>query len=455
MDDTDTEEGGKFVDHLSEELIIPQSMNGMLASKEAKGQYQPADHVAINNMPTNRNHKSVLKSFAGQQQTVKRCEWIEMAVRRDQDGNHTEEEEKIVESQLTNERNHKAQSVPNLNFVIPLRYNTTRPHSLLIDGLPDVDYPTNNDSTLQPPYQPTMSREGPEFQRLPGRGGISSLTNSQSIDHDTRRNSSCSQSVDEETSPEPSGFSKDLRSPRLHRRRPIIHKGSFPHSVQRSVESWAVSNNSSSNSDSDYSLNLKRNSFPSSQSSDSPRVFKLGSLKPNQGMFWHMNDRVSPDPQTLSDPELADPNYMKVMKTQRSASIPNIIIEGEHGFHLHHSRAYTLPQEQDTAFHISERYPNGQNSPLAGLLERAKERVKDRDAIKRGRDVKMANLWSRHLSPSPTISTTPSPLPSDGDRDTDWEEEVKLMRHRAPTVSKGWKEQLVDGDENDNESRYV
>ncbi|KAG7216993.1 hypothetical protein INR49_001647 [Caranx melampygus] len=151
------------------------------------------------------------------------------------------------------------------------------------------------------------------------------------------------------------------------------------HQAKRSVESWAVSNNS----DSDYSLNLKKNSLPCSQSSDSHRVLKLGSLKPNQ-----------------------------------------------------------------------ERHPNGQNSPLAGLLERAKERVKDRDGIKRGRDVKVANLWSRHLSPSPTFSTTPSPLPSDGDKDTDWEEEVKLMRHRAPTVSKGWKEQLVDGDENDNDSSY-
>ncbi|KAG8009973.1 hypothetical protein GBF38_014091 [Nibea albiflora] len=61
----------------------------------------------------------------------------------------------------------------------------------------------------------------------------------------------------------------------------------------------------------------------------------------------------------------------------------------------------------------------------------------------------MANLKSRYHPPSPSFSTTPSPSPSDGDRDTEWDEEVELMRHRALTVSRGWKEQLVDGDEDE------
>uniref|UniRef100_A0A3Q4BLF2 DH domain-containing protein n=1 Tax=Mola mola TaxID=94237 RepID=A0A3Q4BLF2_MOLML len=60
-----------------------------------------------------------------------------------------------------------------------------------------------------------------------------------------------------------------------------------------------------------------------------------------------------------------------------------------------------------------------------------------------------------YLPPSPSFSTTPSPSLSDGDRDTEWEEEVELMRHRALTVSEGWKEQLVDGDDDDKRNRCV
>ncbi|XP_056236347.1 uncharacterized protein plekhg6 [Seriola aureovittata] len=465
-----------FVNQLTEEPIITQSMNGMLASKEAEGHYQPADNVAIDNtgflfsqsQPSNSNRKSVHKSFAGWQQAVKGYEWIEMGVRRDEDGNHTEEVEKIVESQMTKERkvtfNHKAQSAPNLDLFIhstaadPLRYNTTGPHSLLLGELPDVDYPTNKDSTLQLPYQPAMSREGPEFQRLPGEKGISIRRDSQSMNHNIRRNSSYSQSGDTATSPEIWGFSKDLTSPGLRRRRPVsIHQGSSTQTSKQFFQGSGETLAGSINSDSDYSLNIKRNSLPSGQSSDSHRVLKLGSLKPNQGMFWSMNDRVSPDPQTLSEPELPDLNFHRKrpsVKTQRSASIPNIIIEGEHGLHLQRSSLYTLPQEQYTPFPISGCYPNRHPSPLEGLLERAKVRVREH-GLKREQNLKRHNLRSRYPSPSPSFSTTPSPLPSDGDRDTDWEEEVKLMRHRALTVSKGWKEQLVDGDEDDNRSSVV
>ncbi|XP_044064799.1 uncharacterized protein plekhg6 isoform X2 [Siniperca chuatsi] len=487
MDDMETEEQPlaklreTFVDELTEKCIIPQSINGMLVSKEAEEQYQPPDDVATNNtfvsfshsQPNNNNRKLVRKGIAGKQQAVKGYEWIEMGVRGEHVGIHTEEEEKMVESLMTKKRwvtwNHRVQSAPNLYHFThsiaadPLRCNTTGPHALLLGGYPDVDYPMNEDSTSQPPYQPTISREGPEFLRVPGEGGISTKrdSDSQSVNQGSRRNSSYSQSGDVETSPEAWGFSKNLKSPVLRRRRPISnHQGPSTQSsrqfFQGSGQDWSSNNYAFSNSD--YTLNIKRNSVPSDQISDSHRVLKLGSLKQKQGMFWNMHDRVSPDPQTLSEPELPDLNFYDKrpkMKTQRSASIPNITIEGGHGLHLHSSGLCTLPQAEDTQFPPSGHNPNGYPSPLEGLLERAKDRVRNRDGVKRERNVKMANLRSRYHPPSPSFSTTPSPSPSDGDRDTEWEEEVELMRHRALTVSKGWKEQLVDGDEDEKRNSVV
>lgn len=182
---------------------------------------------------------------------------------------------------------------------------------------------------------------------------------------------------------------------------------------------------------------MKSNSLPSG--SESHRVLKLGSLKHSQGMFFNIHDRLSPDPQTLSESELPDPNVSNRVKPQRRASIPNIINEGGHGLGLHTSSPYTLPQAEDAPFPK----PDREHSALESLLERAKER----DGFKRDRNVRMANLSSRN-PPSPSFSTTPSPSHMDGE--TGWEEEeVELIRHRALTVSRGWKEQLVDGDDDD------
>lgn len=493
MDDVETEKqpltqsgGETFVD----ELAIPISINGMMVSKEAEKQYQAPDDVANDNTgvsflqskPNDNNHKLVQKRFSVQQQAVKGYEWIEMGVRGEQVGIYTDEEEKMVESQMmTNEHSvtwkHRVQSAPNLDHFThrsaadPLRYNTTGPHALLLGGYPDVDYPINEDSTSQLPYQPTVSREKPEFLRQPEEGGISTKRNSDSqfVNQDTRRNSSYSLPDNMETSPEAWGFSKNLKSPGLRRRRPVsqsVHQGPSTQTsrqfFQGSGQAWPASNNYNlSNSDSDDNLSIKRHSVPPGQSSDSHRVLKLGSLKPNQGMFWNMHDRVSPDPQTLSEPELPDGDFHNkrpIMKAQRSASIPNIMTEGGHGLRLHSSSLYTSPQAEDKPFLISEHNPNGHHSPLEGLLERAKERDKGdrgKDGFKKDRNVKVSNLRSRYPPPSPSFSTTPSPSPSDGDRDTEWEEEVELMRHRALTVSKGWKEQLVDGDEDEKRDRLV
>lgn len=458
---TESGEREAFVDEFTDELIIPQSINRMLATKETEEQYQSveADKVATHTglsfwqSQPEINHSKVLRKGFGQKQTVRGYEWIEMRAREEQGGIHIEKEEKMVGKELWVTSNQRAQSAPNLDdhFISsaaadPFQQSTTGP--FLIGEYPDIDYPINKPNTLHLPRPTVTSRARPDFLRLPGDRAIptSRDSDSQSINQDTRRNSSYVQSVDKDTFPEVWGFSKNLKSPRLRRRRPVsTHQDPFTQvSRQLLQDSGQVSNNNlSSNSDSDYNQNMKKNS--------GQRVLKLGSLKPNQGMFWNVHD----DPQTLSEPELPDlnTNNKKLkLKTQRSASIPNIIIQDGQGFYLPSSNVHKLPQTEDT---ISEHNPNGHPSPLEGLLERAKDRVRDREVLKRDRTVKMANLRSRYPPSSPSFSTTPSqsPSPSDGDRDTDWEEEVELLRHRALTVSKGWKEQLVDGDDDDKRNR--
>ncbi|XP_058503764.1 uncharacterized protein plekhg6 [Solea solea] len=456
-----------FDDGLSEDLNMPPSLNGTVASKNAEAQYQTADDVIANSelafwqaQPSDSKYKSVLKSVHGQQQAFKEYEWIEMGVRGYGVENYAMEDEQIVESHMMKEQsmafNQSTQWTPNLDLFNPStaedpRSNTIgRPNNFLPVGLPDVDYPTDEDSTLTFSYQPTLPKEergGPQFQRVPGEGGLLRKGHSQSVNEDIRRRSS--HSADMKASSEVWGVSKDLKTPRLQRRRPVsVHQGLFTQTSRQygSAQTWTAASNSSSNSDSDYNLKNKRNSVPSGQNTDSLRVLKLGSLKPNQGMFGYMHDRDTSDPVTFSESELPNLNLQNKMKTQRSASIPNIMIEGGHGLRLHSSSLYTLPQEQDIPF------PNPGHCPsrLEGLLERAKVRVRDRDGLNPGRNVKKTNSRP-YPPPSPSFSNTPSPSPSEGDRDTEWEEEeVELMRHRALTVSQGWKEQLVDGDEHES-----
>ncbi|XP_041650185.1 uncharacterized protein plekhg6 [Cheilinus undulatus] len=457
-----------FVEELTEELITPQSINGMLTSKLAEEQYESSEDVAPNksgipfwqSRPYVNNRTLSRKGITGRQPPDKGYEWIEMGVRGEQIGINPEEERKIVESAMTNEQrvlalNHRVQSAPNLDHfprsstAEPLRYNTAGPHALLLGGYPDIDYPMEEDASSQTSNQAMNTREGLQNLRQPGEG-LSQRRDSefQSVKQDSRRNSILTLSEDLEIPPDVWPFPKNLKSPGLRRRRPVSS-----HQASSAQMSQQFFHDSLSNSDTEYNRNTKRNSLPAS--SDTLRVLKLGSLRPNQGMFWNVHDRVSPDPQTLSESELPDVNpynIRPIMKTKRSASTPNIVIDGSQGLRLHSSSLYALPVAEDTQL-PSLGHRNGSASPLEGLLERAKERVRERDELKRNRYLKVPNLRSRHPSPSPSpspsFSTTPSPPPSDGDRDTEWEEVVEVMRHRALTVSQGWKEQLVDGDEDD------
>ncbi|XP_074539380.1 uncharacterized protein plekhg6 [Halichoeres trimaculatus] len=462
--------GETFVDELTEELIMPQSINGMMASREAEEQYESPDDMATNNtgvaflqtQPNENNHTLSRQGFASRQPPVQGSEWIEMRVRGEQIKMNPEKEGVMAESVMTNEGrvvglNHKVQSAPNLDYFCrnaatnPSRQNTTRPHALLLGGYPDIDYPMDEETASQTLYQLTNSREGPENLRQPREGGISPRRNSDSqfIKQDSKRNSVSSQPEDLDIPPELWGLSKNLKSPGLRRRRPISSYQGF--STQTSRQFFQ-------DSDTEYNRNMKRNSLPSANSTDTLKVLKLSSLRSNQGMFWDINDRVSPDPHTLSESELPDVYYHNkrpMVKTKRSASIPNIIFERDHGLRVHSSSLYSLPLAEDTQLQPLGNHQNGNTSPLHGLLERAKGREKERDGLKRNRYLRVSNLRSKHPPTSPSLSTTPSPPPSDGDRDTEWEEVVEVMRHRAPTVSQGWREQLVDGDEDDRRDSVI
>ncbi|XP_026173225.1 pleckstrin homology domain-containing family G member 5 isoform X2 [Mastacembelus armatus] len=369
--------------------------------------------------------KPMHKKFSHRQNAVRGYEWIEMGVREDQVWRQMVKEEEIIKSQMTEEQREtfidRVHSAPNLGNLIPntsaasLRYSTPGPPIFLPGGLPDVDYPTDEDS------------------------------DSQFMNQDTRRNSSYSQSGDMEGITKAWGFHRNLKSPGLQRKRIVgAHQGQSvqnpKHFLQGSKGTWAAS----SNYDTNYNFNNKRNSAPSGQSSDSHRVFTLGSLKSNQNRFWNIHGRVSPDAQTLSESELPDPNCYNRHKKQshRRASIPNIIFEREHDRRLPPTSLYTLPQEQDPPFPSSGPSLNGHPSPLHGLLERAKERVRERDVIKRDKNGKITNMKSGY-PPSPSFSTTPS--------DTELEK-LELLRGG---VRKEWNEQLVDGDEDELRNSVV
>lgn len=470
-DDMDTEEkpamqsgAESFVDKLNEEFIVPQSTNGILASREAEE--EPADNAAtivsfFHSQPNNSGGRLLHRHSAGWQ-IFRGMEWIEMGVRRQEIGIHREDPDKMVQFSTAAERsmvawNPSAQSASALrhfNHALgaeQLRHNTHGPHTLFLGSYPDIDYPMNEESIPQPVYRPSVSSE---FSEVPGEGVMSARrdSDSQSLSQTTWMNSNHSQSSDTETSSEAWSFSKTLKSPGLRRRRPAYtHQGA---SAQMSRQSFQDSEPpqpaSLSNSESDY--NLHRNSFSSQKSSNSHRVLTLASLKPNQEMPFHPHDQVPRESQILSELEPPDLSYNGRWfnrKQQRSYSNPNIAIEEHLEPRMHSRSLYSLPSETQLLG------PNGHPSRLEGLLNRAKVRVREKDGLRRDRNLRIANLRARYPPPSPSFSTTPSPPPSDGDREPEWEEEVALMRHRALTVSKGWKEQLVDGDEDDKRDRFV
>lgn len=435
-----------FVKKHNDKPIKHKSVNGVLSSAEADEPYQRF----INEMPfwqlqrpARTSHKLARKPFPPQQQqSVPGYEYIEMEVRgpmsRTTGDDHRQEETLCTEAQGAGFK--KVQSAPNLeqHFIFDNAGQTqTKPHSLLRGEYPEIDYPINEDSAhniTSDQSPPAISRRASEV--ISRRQPLDSV----SVIHERRSTYSIPTSIDLS---EAEGF-KDIKSPDMRRRRPLSTHQNSSHSSKPLLRAAhrSVSNNSSSNSDSDCSVPAKRNSVPYNK--NTPRVLKLGSLRPHQGMFW--TDRVSPDPQTFSEPELQDlslSNKRAKVKTQRSASIPNIVLQERSYWSL-------------TTGSVSQTYAPQNDcpppSPLQVLLFRAKER--DKETLKQDLSVKVPNMRHEIPPPSPLLSTTPSPSPSEWDRDTEWEK-VELLRSRALSVSKGWKEQLVDEDDDDKRNSVM
>ncbi|KAM6968307.1 uncharacterized protein plekhg6 [Aplochiton taeniatus] len=347
---------------------------------------------------------------------------------------------------------------------------TNRPnklHLLSVGEYPEIDYPHPEPSPVLPPSRedhPSQSISQSELRTglAPGERSLQRGSGFQTEDQEFQRDSLPSQSGDEDALTESWRFIRKLRSPRLQRRKPVNSNQNSPPQMSHKElgaprkAATALHTNSSSNSDSDSNQKLKGNL--SSPGSDSHRVLKLGSLNPR--VFWNMPvERVSPEPQALSESELPmempqqksqkRPKY----KTQRSASIPDTTNQRSQRARLPSTTSRPIIVE------VAPSPPPGPDplvhpSPLEELLVRANERVRDREGVKRMVKANTLGFKTGNPPSSPSFSTTPLQFPSDGDRETEWEE-VHLMRCRAPTVSQGWREALVDGDEEGKKSSPV
>uniref|UniRef100_A0A8C5NGE7 DH domain-containing protein n=1 Tax=Gouania willdenowi TaxID=441366 RepID=A0A8C5NGE7_GOUWI len=452
VNDTELEE--RSITHPRRESVVsdftsvPHSMNGFNKAEQYVSQVKAASNnkgLEWDSQPSVQNQKVLHGSNTSQQLEPERCEWIEM--KGYQSMNHMEEDEgKVVESKITFEGgltlNHRTNS-PNLDLfnqrtADPVKHNTRIPK--LVAELPDVDYPMEDDSTLQHRDQPKTLKEGPAFvgQRQPEK---STKKNSDFhfMNQGILMNSGSSHSGKYNLLPNTFNFPKNLKSPGLRKRRPAAtYQGPqlqqpSSHGLERS---WSSSQNLSS--DSESNISLERNSVSSNSSSESHRVFTLSSLKPNQGMFGKMS---------LSESEVSDgspSNKRPNLKTQRSTSNPNINLEG-----VNINPLQTPHKDNEQRPHISR----NNSSPLLGLLERAKERTSTRNMSKRVQIPTASDVVSRVPPPSPSFATTLSPPLSEQQLDRDLEEAPVLMRRRARAVSNGWKEQHVDGDENDGKKR--
>lgn len=240
-------------------------------------------------------------------------------------------------------------------------------------------------------------------------------------------------------------FSRKLKSPRLRRKRPKNPQPSALNQGTRKMSGETHNRNSSPDSDSHFNNDSRRPSTSSSKPQDSHLVLNLGSLKKNRDVLWNIsNERLSPDLHTLSEPELHQEmpqNTQKVpkMKSQRSASIPEVI----------YSNIQSLPLSVPTRPCPSS--PSGpdpqlHHSPLQGLLERAKERDRER---RHGKSTgKSAKSFQNRIS----VSSTPSPSPSEGERETEGED-PELLRPQWKPYSHRERESSVDGSEKEKRNR--
>lgn len=212
-------------------------------------------------------------------------------------------------------------------------------------------------------------------------------------------------------------FTRKLKSPRLRRKRPMNFQPSAPLQDSRrmsaDVESLTSFPNKNANSvsASDETLNVRRPSNTSSKPQEH-LVLTLSSVTQNRGVFW--NERLSESECELTKETCKRNSKQKPkVKTQRSESLPEL-----------------------------------KSSPLQGLLNRAKERERERGIAKReGKHLKKTS----HKSSS-TVHTTPPPSPSEGEKEAAAEER-ELFRS-GWYVSHAGTESRRDTSNNDMKNRY-
>lgn len=243
----------------------------------------------------------------------------------------------------------------------------------------------------------------------------------QSQKPDLRQDSWSHQSGDEnESLSESMTFTRMVKSPRLRRKRPMNSQPSAPPQGSRRMsaetESTSFPNrNSNSVSDSDENHSICRPSSTASKAQDH-LVLKLASVRQNRGVFWNvLTERLSE-----SESELP-----KERHNQNSQKIPKM-----------------KPQR-------SESFPELQSSPLQGLLNRAKERERERGITKKGG----RHLEKTSLQSSNTVCTTPSPSPSEGKKEAATEKR-EMFRSRWYGSHTGT-EINVDSSDNDRKNRYI
>lgn len=440
-DDTDTEEQGveRFVDKHAEEFLVNQSSNQTFASGAGEEEPVDRDSTLVSIFHSHANNGELRRESSGGWRFSRGLEWIEMGVRRQDIGVYTEE---VVQSERSlaawNHRLEAARTMQRSGHMTgteqPERTNPPSAPSLFFDGYPAIDYPMNEDSDPQPAQQAAVSMGFPEEPT--GAGGTVTRTDSDTQSMTNR----VSQSSDTEASPEVWSFSKNLKSPGLRRRRPTsAHQGA---STRQSFRGSELPRSASlPHSGSDYNLNTDSSSLSSQQSSDSQQLLRLASSKPNREMTCDPQDEQFFSESELPDPSASDRRVS--LRQQRRFSNPNVATREHHEARAHTRSMHSFPSNAQS----------GLPSRLDGILNRAKVRVRDRDGLTTDKQLKIAHRRMRYLPPTASLSTALSPSPSDVDRETEWVEEVSLMRHRALTVSKGWKEQLVDGDDDDKKDR--
>ncbi|XP_008429661.1 uncharacterized protein plekhg6 isoform X2 [Poecilia reticulata] len=430
----------RLMNELTDVINKTQTVNG---SEEAdQDQMTPKS----SGLPPKVPYKPVRKNIPTRQPARREQEWIEMGIRR----KHLEENEKTAETPMMNTHStlrtrgellkpyHFGQ---NEGLGI---YNPKRQPIRLLDELPAVDYPTDEEVTFQVPHEPKiMSR--PQFGKPPvEKRLIRSISDIQFVPQDPGGTSSSSQFLDPGTPPDAAGFPQNLKSPGLRKRRPGSTSQGPPTPTSSFLNEPTLTLTAPDGSNSECSMQVKRSSLPTKFDLDVHLGVNQKPTKSKQAPNPY--PKYYSDTEAFSESELSGSKFHNKkfkFKDLRSSSSPNVLNRGGQRPRRPSDSSYPAEETPKSGYTLRER-----TSRVEGVLERAKERAKDKAGIKRDKQLQ-TNL--QYLRPSSPFNRAPSPTPSEGGNETDLEE-VALIRPRTLTVSTGWKEQLVDGDEDDKSS---